>query len=396
MRKKIKIVFLTLCLLALGAAGAAAQDETYGHFAYTIDQLRQVFDQNKKSEYQPLPELTPSENGLYTGFISDQILVGFNWDETKQLTSVAVAFNKKGVKEANDEFNRFTYYCGLLTSILTPRVDYSRLIGILEMENVNETREDSWTLSNTVCVYMVTEDAISFVLVPLDEPKRETNIGEGPWIVVDGETLQLDAGVQSFQGRIMVPLRGVLEKLGATVDYSNRTVKAKKGETTIQLPLNEQTATVNGEQVHLDVPAVSKNGRVLVPIRFISERLDADVKWDEAAQTVTIITEKTTAAQNQPKIKQPLTLYEYLAAEKANNPPTITLEEFNQIKNGMTYEDVVEIIGGEGTLLSESGSKNSEYYTVMYSWEGTGSIGANANCMFQGGFLISKAQFGLK
>jgi hypothetical protein len=78
------------------------------------------------------------------------------------------------------------------------------------------------------------------------------------------------------------------------------------------------------------------------------------------------------------------------------NPPTISLDEFNAIQDGMTYEQVVAIVGGAGTVLSESGSPGSEYYTVMYTWEGEGSIGANANCMFQGGRLVSKAQFGLE
>lgn len=78
------------------------------------------------------------------------------------------------------------------------------------------------------------------------------------------------------------------------------------------------------------------------------------------------------------------------------NEPTISLAEFNEIKTGMSYEEVCEIIGSEGELLSESGESGSDYHTVMYMWDGEGSIGANANAMFQGGKLISKAQIGLK
>jgi hypothetical protein len=59
------------------------------------------------------------------------------------------------------------------------------------------------------------------------------------------------------------------------------------------------------------------------------------------------------------------------------------MAEFNAIQNGMTYEQVVQIVGGPGQKLSESGSPGDEYYTVMYSWDGEGSLGANANCMFQ-------------
>lgn len=72
----------------------------------------------------------------------------------------------------------------------------------------------------------------------------------------------------------------------------------------------------------------------------------------------------------------------------------LNLEKFNKIETGMTYEKVVEIIGEEGTVLSESEIANIK--TTIYSWYGEGSIGANANITFQNGKVTSKAQFGLK
>lgn len=78
------------------------------------------------------------------------------------------------------------------------------------------------------------------------------------------------------------------------------------------------------------------------------------------------------------------------------NSPTMSMAEFNAIQSGMTYEQVVQIVGGPGTKMSESGSPGQQYYTVMYMWEGDGGLGANANCMFQGGALMNKAQFGLE
>ena len=74
----------------------------------------------------------------------------------------------------------------------------------------------------------------------------------------------------------------------------------------------------------------------------------------------------------------------------------INLEKFNKIKTGMTYKQVVEIIGEEGTVLSESNiSNNEKYHTVMYYWYGKDGI-SNANITIQGGKVISKAQIGLK
>ena len=74
----------------------------------------------------------------------------------------------------------------------------------------------------------------------------------------------------------------------------------------------------------------------------------------------------------------------------------ITLEKFNKIQNGMTYNEVVEIIGEEGTVLSDSDlGMGEEYHTLMYYWYGMDGI-SNANITIQGGKVISKAQIGLK
>lgn len=79
-----------------------------------------------------------------------------------------------------------------------------------------------------------------------------------------------------------------------------------------------------------------------------------------------------------------------------NNPSTISRAEFDKLRTGMTYKEAAEIIGGSGELSAEVGSAGDEYYTVIYTWKGEGSIGANANVTFQGGKLYSKAQAGLK
>lgn len=84
-------------------------------------------------------------------------------------------------------------------------------------------------------------------------------------------------------------------------------------------------------------------------------------------------------------------------ADIINSEASISLEEFNKIETGMTYEEVCEIIGGEGTLGSAVDiGVGEEYKTEIYQWTGDGSIGANANVTFQGGKVMSKAQIGLK
>lgn len=83
--------------------------------------------------------------------------------------------------------------------------------------------------------------------------------------------------------------------------------------------------------------------------------------------------------------------------EDQQNKSTISKDEFNSISTGMTYDEVVEIIGSEGEVMSEVDlGMGEEFKTSMYFWEGEGSIGANANITFQGGKVTAKAQIGLK
>lgn len=82
---------------------------------------------------------------------------------------------------------------------------------------------------------------------------------------------------------------------------------------------------------------------------------------------------------------------------ESENKPTISKDEFDSISTGMTYDEVVEVIGSEGEVLSEVDLDIGEQYeTIMYMWKGEGSLGANANITFQGGKVTAKAQIGLK
>ena len=60
----------------------------------------------------------------------------------------------------------------------------------------------------------------------------------------------------------------------------------------------------------------------------------------------------------------------------------------------MTYPKVVAVLGCDGSELSQV--EMGGFKTVMYMWDGEGSLGANMNIMLQNGKLMMRAQFGLK
>jgi len=99
-----------------------------------------------------------------------------------------------------------------------------------------------------------------------------------------------NAQPQYVDGRVLVPVRSVFVELGAAVTWkrSTQTVSAIRGLTDIELQIGEHHATVNGSNVKLDVPATVVDGTTMVPLRFISEALGAQVGWMEAEHLVTI------------------------------------------------------------------------------------------------------------
>lgn len=69
----------------------------------------------------------------------------------------------------------------------------------------------------------------------------------------------------------------------------------------------------------------------------------------------------------------------------------ITMDKYNQVKNGMTYDEVKGILG-EGQILSET--KIMDTTSVMYEY--INKDGSNANFTFDSSGVVMKAQFNLK
>lgn len=113
---------------------------------------------------------------------------------------------------------------------------------------------------------------------------------EGIKVFVDGKKPAFDVQPQVRGGRTLVPFRAMAESLGAQVswDEAKRQVTVLRGDIFIQLTVESPEATVNDTPVTLEVPASLIDGRVMVPLRFISEGLNARVTWEPSSQMVIV------------------------------------------------------------------------------------------------------------
>jgi hypothetical protein len=80
-------------------------------------------------------------------------------------------------------------------------------------------------------------------------------------------------------------------------------------------------------------------------------------------------------------------------------PPIVSMEKYHRIQTGMSYSEVINIIGTPGEEMSRNDMPGipgvmKGITTIMYMWRN--SDGTNMNTMFQNDKLITKAQFGLR
>nr|WP_242072776.1 copper amine oxidase N-terminal domain-containing protein [Brevibacillus laterosporus] len=88
----------------------------------------------------------------------------------------------------------------------------------------------------------------------------------------------------------MVPIRVISAALKADVKWDDKTrsVLITRGSQSITLYLDKKEATVNGKDITLETAPVLKNGRLFLPLRFVSEQLKTSVDWKEEGKIVLI------------------------------------------------------------------------------------------------------------
>ena len=109
-------------------------------------------------------------------------------------------------------------------------------------------------------------------------------------ILINGAPLTVEVAPVMRTGRVLVPMRAIFEALGAKVTWQDdlSVIRATHRQTAIVLQIGNHTAWASGTRRRLDVPPVLIETRTMVPIRFVSEALGAEVSWNEATHTVTI------------------------------------------------------------------------------------------------------------
>lgn len=94
-------------------------------------------------------------------------------------------------------------------------------------------------------------------------------------------------------GRTLVPVRFLAESIGAKVDWNDYEQKATisyDGEV-IELWVGRSSARINGSRIYIDssnaqLTPIIDHGRIMLPLRFITENLGFDVYWVDTSQEI--------------------------------------------------------------------------------------------------------------
>jgi len=124
-----------------------------------------------------------------------------------------------------------------------------------------------------------------------NEPGQKIEKSAALSVIVDGKPVVFDAAPYiDANNRIMVPLRAIVEALGAKVDWGSkgRTITIYKNGRKSVFTIGSTTALFAGVWVTMDTFPVIQGDRTMVPARYVAESIGARVTWDEAMRAVII------------------------------------------------------------------------------------------------------------
>lgn len=112
-------------------------------------------------------------------------------------------------------------------------------------------------------------------------------------VLVDGQELTFtDVQPMIVDGRTLVPVRGVFEHIGFSVQWNDVTNTATLTRQNILITVRrgDNFLAVNGQRLTPDVPPQIVGGRFMLPLRAVADAAGVFVDWDGANRTVIILT----------------------------------------------------------------------------------------------------------
>jgi len=128
---------------------------------------------------------------------------------------------------------------------------------------------------------------LGVILVFTVAPNVNAGMDNSLHVVLETEYIDFDVEPIIENGRVLVPIRAIAEKLEFTVEWikDDNSITITNGDREIKLISEGKRALIDSKPVLLDVPPRIISGRTLVPLRFISESLGQNVLYEKWMDT---------------------------------------------------------------------------------------------------------------
>ncbi len=192
---------------------------------------------------------------------------------------------------------------------------------------------------------------------------------DGVNLNINGKDITAEVAPQLINERTMVPVRAVLEEIGAKVSWNEetKTITAEKGNTKFSVTLGDDFYTVDGNVVAMDSRAVVVKNRLLVPARYVAQAFGLKVEWNSDDKTVyisdgSVTTEETTETTTEKIDDTEITNIQKKvcnAMAEIINKYTVGKGELDEFKVGSYEKAVDEIVEKINDIKAETEDANA-------------------------------------
>lgn len=232
------------------------------------------FDFGGKHIIQEL-QITPYQSSGYIGYWDNfDVLVS---SDGKNYTEVIKGYS---FPERNMDIKSVVFDTPIETRYLAVKINKftNARIGCAEINFMQTEAQKDKEVGRVEKYTLVIDSPV--IGVEKEENTYEKTIDAAPYISSVGSTL--------------IPLRGLLEEMGATIEWNdeNQTIVIDNGVKKITMQIGTKLVYIenSGATVRYTMTTTPKikNGRTYIPVRFVSEHLGYNVNWDGETKTITI------------------------------------------------------------------------------------------------------------
>lgn len=159
--------------------------------------------------------------------------------------------------------------------------------------------------------------------------------------------------------RTLIPVRFVSDALGADIKWNAelKEVKINLGEKEISMRIGNKTITVDGVAKEMDTAPTIAQERTCVPVRFVAEGLGATVAWDAETRTVFIT---TVTGENQ------LVIVDFVSNINLSKPVDAQYEELEKTltENKVDEKTIAEVL----TYVKQKTDRTGELQEKIWEW----------------------------